>query len=329
MEQFPLNKKESGINRVVGFESNTEEEFLTYFKNRFETNPPDLKEKEKTPEQLEIINRINHEMQEFLAQYGVKAIEILPDNIHILDRSKFTEEELKKIQEKNKTELGFYSATRQSVMIIMDYNASRLSFLQTLIHEIMHLQGFYSFQKSNRESANLTLKRDNQTAFMNVRRVGFSVGLKDGKKLLFDKINESMTTELAIRFEEMFMVNWPELEDEIKTRDEYIKHVSERDNINIELVRHTVAGIKKNESGEYRFLTHTYHDERKQLNLLINNLFDKNKDDFETKEQIFTLFANATINGNLLPIARLIEKTFGKGSFRTLGEKSADKPKQD
>lgn len=200
MEQFPLNKKESGINRVVGFESNTEEEFLTYFKNRFETNSPDPKEKEKTPEQLKIINRINHEMQEFLAQYGVKAIEILPDNIHILDRSKFTEEELKKIQEKNKTELGFYSATRQSVMIIMDYNASRLSFLQTLIHEIMHLQGFYSFQKSNGESANLTLEKDNQTASMNVRRIGFSVGLKDGKKLLFDKINESMITELAIRF---------------------------------------------------------------------------------------------------------------------------------
>lgn len=125
------------------------------------------------------------------------------------------------------------------------------------------------------------------------------------------------------------MVNWPELEDEIKTRDEYIRYVSERDNVNIELVRHTVAGIKKDESGEYRFLTHSYHNERKKLNLLINNLFDKNKDDFETREQIFTLFANATINGNLLPIARLIEKTFGKGSFRALGEKSADKLEQN
>lgn len=325
MEQFPLSQKESGVSRVVGFESAKEEEFLQYFKNKFETNSADSKEKEKTVEQQELIGRTNKEMSNFLAQYGVDSIEVPAENIHILERSKFTKDELEKIKERFGTENGFYSALKQGVAIMKEYDTSKLSFLQTMVHEMLHLQGFYSYQKSGQQDADLTLKNADESASMNIRRSGFSIGTKDGKKLFFHKLNESVTTELEIRFEKTYMEKWSELAAELKDRNEYIERVARRDNIPIERIRQTVAGVKGDKSIVHSWVTYPYHEERKQFNSLVDELYDKNIGDFESREEIFKLFAEATMAGRLLPVARLIEKTFGKGSFRMLGERSADK----
>jgi len=102
-------------------------------------------------------------MHDFLTQYGVEAVEIPVDNFHVLDKTKFTEEELKKLQKHVGTE-----------------------------------NGFYSYQKSELEAADLTLKNKDKSASMNIRRSGFSIGTMDGKRLLFQKLNESVITELEI-----------------------------------------------------------------------------------------------------------------------------------
>ena len=329
MEKFPLSQKESGINRVVGFDSGKEDEFLEYFKGKFEDNTTDVKEKEKTPEQQQLIERINHEMHDFLAQYGLDSIVVPAENVHVLDKTKFTEEELKKIQQQFGTENGFYYALKQGVAIMKDYNTSKLSFMQTLVHELLHLQGFYSYQKSEPEGADLTLKKQNDSVSMNIRRSGFSIGTTDGKRLLFHKLNESVITELEIRFERAYMMQWPELESELQARDNYIEQVAKRDSVSIERVKQTVAGIKGDEVSGYKWVSYPYHKERLQFNSLVDSLYEKNKGDFESREDVFKLFAEATLNGRLLPIARLIEKTYGKGSFRMIGERSADKPDRD
>lgn len=325
MEQIFSIQKESGVNRVVGFESEKEEEFLQYFKNKFDTNIPDSKEIEKTAEQQEVIARVNAEMRGFLEHYGVESVEIPVNNVHILDKSKFTVEELEKIQEKFGTEYGFYSALKQGVVVMNDYGVSKLSFLQTLVHEILHLQGFYSYQKSSIEAADITLRNKDDSVGMNIRRSGFSIGTKDGKRLLFHNLNESVITELEIRFENMVMARWPEVESELKARDEYVQQIAERDRVPIEKVRHTVARIKYDESSGYKLVSYPYHDARINFNSLVDELYEKNKSEFKSREQVFSIFAEATITGRLLPIARLIEKTFGRGSFRIIGERSADK----
>ena len=59
------------------------------------------------------------------------------------------------------------------------------------------------------------------------------------------------------------------------------------------------------------------YDEDKRLAL-------KFKDKFKTKDEIFDLFLEAEATGKLLKVGRLVESSLGKGSFRELGEKSAD-----
>src|SRR3989338_4959424 len=69
---------------------------------------------------------------------------------------------------------------------------------------------------------------------------------------------------------------------------------------------------------------YSYTNERAGFASLVELLYEKNKNEFDSYEDVFKLFSQAMFKGHLLPIARLIEKTFGKGSFRTIGQKTKD-----
>ncbi|NTV44707.1 MAG: hypothetical protein HGA67_03355 [Candidatus Yonathbacteria bacterium] len=326
MEKFSPIKKESGINRVVGFESEKEADILEYFKERFETNSLEDIEKEKTPEETILINRVHEDMAEFLQYYGVEAIDIPLNNIHILDKSKLTKEELKKIQERAETESGVYSSDKQAIGVMKDYEENKLSFLQAVVHEELHLQGFYSYQKSLHEGAGITLKKGDDLVDMNIRRSGFAIGTKDGNTQFFHNVNEAIIVELTIRFEEKYLTQYPELEFEIEARDKYREHVVKDRGVSPEEAKEFVMNIKKDADSEYGWIgCSAYPEDRMQFNMLIDELYERNKTEFQSREDVFNLFARATLTGRILPTARIIEKTFGKGTFRTIGEMTAKK----
>jgi len=62
-----------------------------------------------------------------------------------------------------------------------------------------------------------------------------------------------------------------------------------------------------------------YSEEREKLNALIREIYVKNSESFSSEEDVFKIFAEAVMTGRLLKVARIIEKTFGKGNFRQLG----------
>ena len=68
-------------------------------------------------------------------------------------------------------------------------------------------------------------------------------------------------------------------------------------------------------------MTFTRQEEFDDLNKLVDELWEKNRDSYDDREEILRLFIEAGVTGKLLKVARLIEKTFGKGSFRELAEK--------
>lgn len=63
-----------------------------------------------------------------------------------------------------------------------------------------------------------------------------------------------------------------------------------------------------------------YGRDRVMFENLVNEIFIRNKDKFNSPIDVVKLFAKASYEGRLLPLARIIEKTFGKGSFQKLGE---------
>ena len=327
MEKFSGNKKESGVNRVVGIDTEKEEEILEYFKDIFEGNTPEGKEKEKSTEEKEIIVRMDNDMSIFLKKYGVDTINIPNENIHIIDSKRFTEEELRKIHKKFGTEHGFYSSEKQSIVILKDSNDSKLSFYHTIAHEMLHIQGFYSYQKSNAKDSDFTLKNknSNEELSINVRRSGFSIGSVDGKELFFDDLNESIITELEILFEKEFIAKWPELQDEVRERKEHIEYMRENNNNSVDKKDLEIASFTIDDNSNYTNKTYAYYSERRKLKSLVDGLYKNNSDQFDSRDEVFKLFVEATMSGRIMEVARLIEKTFGKGSFRMIGELTSDK----
>ena len=63
-----------------------------------------------------------------------------------------------------------------------------------------------------------------------------------------------------------------------------------------------------------------YLRERRFFRKLIKEQYKRNKGDFKSEDDVLALFIKGGFDGNIMPAARLIEKTFGKGSFRKLGK---------
>ncbi|MDB4940256.1 MAG: hypothetical protein JWO40_681 [Candidatus Doudnabacteria bacterium] len=115
-------------------------------------------------------------------------------------------------------------------------------------------------------------------------RSGFSVTSREGKNLYFQDLEEGVIGFLVRRF--------------------YQEHVQ----------NNTIFSEKR------AMYNYSRDEEYGKLEALIQDLWEKNQDKFENIKSIWDIFINTQLNGNLLPIGRLIESTYGKGSFRKLGE---------
>jgi|SRR3989344_1348847 len=311
------NKRKSGISKVVGVDSIQEQEIQQQLQNVFE-NQSEVKisgellkdyEQEKTDEEKEIIDYILEKIPEFIRDYGGTFLNVTADHIHILDKEKIGEEEKKKLSITR--ENGGYNWQNQTIYLLEARRDSKLLKTQMLVHEILH---FVSFQ-----SIEITEKGKRK---INIRRLGIEIGSKRKREIYFEDINEAITEELVKRFDEKYFEGLSILHEELKHREGFRKNKTENtdDISNLEIVKEIGPG--NFEAIGYRY---AYEKERQYLNEIIENIYKNNPEEFNTKEEVFKIFGEAAMSGKLLKIARLIEKTYGKGSFRILGEETQRK----
>jgi len=71
-------------------------------------------------------------------------------------------------------------------------------------------------------------------------------------------------------------------------------------------------------------VSYTYPAERRELEALVKDIFERNRKEnggmFESEDEVLNLFGQAVMGGPMLDLARVVENTYGKGSFRRLGE---------
>lgn len=121
---------------------------------------------------------------------------------------------------------------------------------------------------------------------LDMYRSGFSVADRQAKNVYFESFEEAVITYLTQRFYTDVVFMDPLFFEEVSGSE----------------TRHEISRANELES----------------LNKLVDNLWEHNKDTYRTREDIFNLFVDAHVNGGLLKIGKLIEKTMGKGSFRQL-----------
>lgn len=64
----------------------------------------------------------------------------------------------------------------------------------------------------------------------------------------------------------------------------------------------------------------SYADRVNALRVTCQDLYERNRERFVSPQEVFRVFAEAYFSGKLLPLARLIEKTYGKGAFRFIAD---------
>ncbi|MEK7138378.1 MAG: hypothetical protein AAB787_02600 [Patescibacteria group bacterium] len=170
--------------------------------------------------------------------------------------------------------------------MIVDRMQSDLDFSLRLFHELFHARSYNAVQ--------LTTAKEPGHRQLKEYRSGFKVTSRDGTKTYFSNVEEAIIGYMTKKFYNDFLVKEKSFSSEI----EVLKR----------------AGKEPNFSRS---------PEQEQGKKLVEKIYELNQTEFESNEEIIELFVEAQITGNLLKVGRLIEKTFGKGSFRKLGEGEA------
>lgn len=318
-------EKISSVDRVVGNISEAEKEQILRDKGeRFDDqNFEDLsgKEREKTASELEIISLVNIATNELRQRYGLDDFDIPPENIHVISEESWPREK----------STAFFNSMLQGVA--MREKMSNTSFMKTLFHEMIHFKSYSAVQITTEDDSELI-----------EYRVGLTVHTRDGKKIYFVNLNEAVTEEMTIRFAKN-LLNHQLFSDEIaQTRSVMARYqgavtdsekpLFDEDTFYAEAMskktwRESVDrffGRRVFGSGVTKIATEsfTYKTERKILNMLIDKIFERNLEKFKDREDVFEIFAKGMMTGDILPIGRLVEGTFGKGTLRSISELDHD-----
>lgn len=309
MEKLPEKKfeRKSGFVRILGIEEAEEQKALEIAGQFFKEKQKFLEEEvKKTAEQKELIAFISQKLPEFVKRYGGDPLVISEDKIHILPDKYFSGQAR-----------AFYHLTKQNIYIRNVSDRPLIDFAKSLVHEELHWNSFQSIQFGEKEEK--------------MRRAGFKIVKgQESESAYFKSMNEAVIEELTKRFCNEFFKQAPVLKEEVEKLEAVKRHraeIASQSNIDPAVMDEWlkeaayVAPASAEENAEEAIIhRYAYVKERRELNQLIAELYENNKNDFQSEEEVFILFAKAVLNGRLLPVARLVEKTFGKGAFRKLGE---------
>ncbi len=298
------------INRIVGKVSEEKrEEVAAHVRELFEKQDFDSLqqyEREKTEEELQIIDLVNERTNKFLEKYGIPPYIVPARNIRTLVNCTYEK-------------VGGYVATRQLIFILKTF--SKVEFAAILFHEMIHFKSYNALQINPAKDSNVDYEYR-----ISDYRVGLATHSRDGNKLFLNNMNEAVTAELERRYIRE-LTQHPLFKEDLETSDALIREHAENDD-------HDVYYVETYETGDpdYPWRSEAaklgYLEQRKILDALIKKILSKNEDTFTDYEEVFDIFVRAMFRGNLVPLARLIDTTFGEGVFRTIAELDEDIEKQ-
>ena len=161
--------------------------------------------------------------------------------------------------------------------VIVDRNPSDVQFSLILFHELVHLKSYSALQ--------ILPGTNGGPAKTEAYRGGISVISRDGKTVYLGNLEEAIVGYLTEQFFETVICADARFKEELSRMNE--------EKIKVRISRKA---------------------ELKKLNSVIDEIVAKNPHMYRT--EIMNAFIDAQINGNLMTIGRLLEKTFGQGYLK-------------
>ena len=282
--------KESSIDRIFAKSPEEEKKVREVIEKRFRTqeNISFKTEREKTPDEAEIIKFIDKETSAIAEKFGGKNLSIPAVNVHIISENELLDLVKKRRGENAQIPDATWKPRTQAI-IMKDAGDNLVKFINVLTHEMYHTKAFQSL-KSDLEKKNLKW-----------RRGGLSVGLRDRPKEAFTDLDEAVTEYLT----HMNIEQWAAKKDRVP-----------------EIINETAEKF-----GESDLYTPTYLREQIRFIGILNEIQTKNPEDFKDRESVFNIFAEAYFTGGLLKLRKIVDQTFGNGSFIEFAKKGLPESK--
>lgn len=281
----------------------------------------------KTPEQVELIGVVNSATAELLRQNGREVLDIPPEHYHVIDEKGWKALRLRVESG------GAYSMEDQAILIRADEDP--VVFAMAAYHEALHFKSYQALQRLYPGKEIVPYRR------------GFEIIARHGHRSHFRLLDEAVVQELSHRFIGEQLAEYPLTRDAVaaseRRRNLILRHRDKLSKESARLLEELVPYVAEVPRGVEEVFSQSdppaeqlrrafndckfrgafirsYANEVQNLRDLVDQIYENNRDGFKDREEVFNLFVAAILTGNVLSIGRVIEKTFGKGSFRRLGK---------
>ncbi|OGG65804.1 hypothetical protein A3I99_03185 [Candidatus Kaiserbacteria bacterium RIFCSPLOWO2_02_FULL_45_11b] len=318
----PSSKPRSNVERVVGGTAEQQEYIMSDHLSDVEkySNHKFVNEREKTAEELQMISVAENNVNDLRAKYGLSPVPLPPEKVHIIYGDELT------LGNATTRNAGGFEAMNQ-VIITTDaeeIGRSGIGRFDVIQHESLHAAQYQSLQSSGAISTSY--------------RVGVNVTSRkpdseSGNFLQYlNPLNEAITEENSRRLVLNTSADEPEIGHIIAKRNEEFKEFKDfcentpNHGYPEALLAGDVLQSKINpETGRPSVKPFAYYYERQTMWKLFDKIYEKNPAAFpdktptEAREEIFDMVTKASFDGNIMPFGRLVNNSFGNGTFRDYG----------
>lgn len=266
-------------------------------------------EYEKTSQEKELIFAADNELNDLMEKLGVPSFDVPLKNIHILPPALYK----KTHKMAGDCNAITYYPERAVLINAKVFKSDPLYFGSEIFHEMFHLKGYFALEVEKEE------KKDAETiGFFRAGLAVYSAIKKDKENKEhehFKGLEEAVTAEMQKRYFRK-LVEHPILKKEKEQfESEEAKKMKEKISQKVNLSIDEIISFNDESYTNFGYFWH-----RKVLNLLVSNIYENNKDKFASPDEVLLdVFVKAHFTGRMLPMARLIKKSFDKTAFEILG----------
>ncbi len=309
---------ETRVDRVIGTsEANAEIALATHRFEVLKINQAKFEnEREVTGEEIVMIRRAEQNVNALRAKHGLPPVFLPPERVKMIDADS--------IKHSTSSHAGGIDIPTMQKDLIAGKNKQGMTTFDIIQHELIHAGSYQSLQHHEGSTP-----------------VDYRVGLEvksrtrneagDFESFLMP-LNEAVTEENARRFVMSISENDPELghlatqrkknfEEFAVLHKEHPTHIPDPSEFSDDFF----GARFDQKSGTLSVDTSGYAPERKAMWGLFDKIYEKNPGAFagkssgEAREIMFDMATKAGLTGNILPFGRLMNDTFGRGTFHNYG----------
>lgn len=289
--------------------------------NHFESLSPQEQEQlrkfeyPKSEKELAVINFANKETALLMQEAGIEPYDVPAGNYHIIPSELY-----RKIvgNDGNATTL----MRKQGIFFdAQSFRDNPVNFGAVALHETLHLKAHFSMEvQEEGDTINTTRYREG----LMIHSLQNSNLGKYHYHCHFAGLNEGIVAESEKRLL-MKLLDLPELAEEKEwlTSDE-AKKIKEELVEKKEIPEEDIIWVGKKGEDDWKVVS--YNQQRNVLNYVCTEIQKQFPDQYQSADDVYKTFLNANFTGRLLILAGIVEKTFGEGSFRLLGNMDTERP---